>query len=670
MTKSKTCRIRVHAPNPCERLEPRTHLTAPGYLVSAPADVQMVYANNFTNLFKQPGSPGTPGYTGSDGIYAIPLNGIDKLGSAYETAGWQMYTTGDTFIGSYNATTGVRTNGTKLVNNTAAIHNASGLVPTTTVNKWRGSYLSSPAEVMAIASRPTANSIFYYWPSDGVVVNGQLVQLALRQNASTLETQGVAVFTAPVDETFNANSDWPYSGVENTTWFNSDNRTGIGSARNVFLPDTSTTDAYNGPRSMGAAIFDSSSADRAFQSDGNLYVYGTQLGSGFFQKYAFVARSPAASFGDTASWQYWSQLAGEPSGSWRGSTGATDAIGFGTPMRDVNGNFITDIASEFSVVQVPDGGLMMLYNKYDFFGGGELAVRYAPAGHPEGPWTTATTVYAISTPNAGNPAIGLRAMPAAWANENWLYGTYGAKVIPQLSQAPTATTPGKLLVSYHIGALDGSPASGTQVFGPEFTYGDIYRPRFLELTIAAVDTTPPRILASTFDRERLPLRFEVAFSESVGASLTKSDFTVTDTTSVQVVNSSAYSVVYDTETDKATILFSAALPNGQYQVHFDNNAVFDTAGNALPPSDRSFKVLAGDADGDGSVNFADLVILAQNYGRADQSFSQGNFDYSATGVVDFADLVLLAQNYGTTLFVELASAARKRRLDRSPTIRI
>ena len=173
-----TTRRRLPSRNGCERLEPRTHLNAPGYVVSAPADVQSPYANRFANLFKHSGSPGTPVYTGSDGLYSIPLNGIDKLGSAYDASGWQMYTTGDTFVGSYNATTGVRTNGTKFVNNTVALHNASGVAPTPTVTKWRGSYLSTPADLMAIVSRPTANTSFYYWPSDGVVVNGQLVQLA------------------------------------------------------------------------------------------------------------------------------------------------------------------------------------------------------------------------------------------------------------------------------------------------------------------------------------------------------------------------------------------------------------------------------------------------------------------------------------------------------------
>jgi hypothetical protein len=55
---------------------------------------------------------------------------------------------------------------------------------------------------------------------------------------------------------------------------------------------------------------------------------------------------------------------------------------------------------------------------------------------------------------------------------------------------------------------------------------------------------------------------------------------------------------------------------------------------------------AGDANYDGQVDFADLVVLAQNYNSADRSYEQG--DFTGDGRVDFADLVLLAQNYNSS----------------------
>ena len=54
--------------------------------------------------------------------------------------------------------------------------------------------------------------------------------------------------------------------------------------------------------------------------------------------------------------------------------------------------------------------------------------------------------------------------------------------------------------------------------------------------------------------------------------------------------------------------------------------------------------LYGDANLDGKVDFNDLVILAQNYGKTGVFWQDGDFNYD--GKVDFADLVKLAQNYG------------------------
>lgn len=52
----------------------------------------------------------------------------------------------------------------------------------------------------------------------------------------------------------------------------------------------------------------------------------------------------------------------------------------------------------------------------------------------------------------------------------------------------------------------------------------------------------------------------------------------------------------------------------------------------------------GDFDGDGTVDFKDLLILAQHYGQQDAGLSGGDAD--GDGTVDFNDLLILAQNYG------------------------
>lgn len=53
----------------------------------------------------------------------------------------------------------------------------------------------------------------------------------------------------------------------------------------------------------------------------------------------------------------------------------------------------------------------------------------------------------------------------------------------------------------------------------------------------------------------------------------------------------------------------------------------------------------GDANLDGKVDFADLLILAQHYGPNDSAgWDRGDFNYD--GQVTFADLLALAQAYG------------------------
>jgi hypothetical protein len=98
--------------------------------------------------------------------------------------------------------------------------------------------------------------------------------------------------------------------------------------------------------------------------------------------------------------------------------------------------------------------------------------------------------------------------------------------------------------------------------------------------------------------------------------------------------------------------------------------VSDAAGNLSAAATFDFFVLAADANRDRSVNFDDLVILAQNYGGTGKTFSTG--DFNDDGSVGFDDLVMLAQRYGTTLpstatatapagESELASATQPRR---------
>ncbi|HQY87419.1 MAG TPA: PEP-CTERM sorting domain-containing protein [Tepidisphaeraceae bacterium] len=65
----------------------------------------------------------------------------------------------------------------------------------------------------------------------------------------------------------------------------------------------------------------------------------------------------------------------------------------------------------------------------------------------------------------------------------------------------------------------------------------------------------------------------------------------------------------------------------------------------------------GDANLSGNVDFADLLLLAQNYDPAgeDKTWNDGDSNYD--GTVDFDDLLPVAQNYGLTSFASDSEAA-------------
>lgn len=166
--------------------------------------------------------------------------------------------------------------------------------------------------------------------------------------------------------------------------------------------------------------------------------------------------------------------------------------------------------------------------------------------------------------------------------------------------------------------------------------------------------TPPAVLSSQFLFDTSQ-RISVQFDESVRASLDASDFTLTRVSpgAATTIPTAAIEVVYDRATNTPTLTFpglsDGILPDGNYQLSINAAGIKDLAGNDMAAdATLNFFTLAGDANHDRTVGFADLVAVAQNYGKTSGvSFPQGDFNYD--GVVDFQDLVTVAQRYGTSL---------------------
>jgi hypothetical protein len=155
--------------------------------------------------------------------------------------------------------------------------------------------------------------------------------------------------------------------------------------------------------------------------------------------------------------------------------------------------------------------------------------------------------------------------------------------------------------------------------------------------------------APAFVRSTLPHRLTVDFNGDVGASLAASDFVVTNLTTASVMNSTDFTVAFNSTTRRATLSYTpGALPDGRYQLTLAAANVQLSTGQLMQsPVSFDFAFYQGDITGDGQVDFSDLLVLAQNYNQSVLSIEQGDLNYD--GQVDFGDLLILAQRYNTGL---------------------
>jgi hypothetical protein len=189
-------------------------------------------------------------------------------------------------------------------------------------------------------------------------------------------------------------------------------------------------------------------------------------------------------------------------------------------------------------------------------------------------------------------------------------------------------------------------------------------------SVRLVQRPAPLVNEFRFDVDVPQQTVVVRFDRDVGASLVASDFELLNTTTNTPVNAASIVLNYDAATFTARLTFPSlqygALPDGRYTLTINRNNV-TAAGVPMFASDqRTLSFLLGDANRDDRVNFADLLILAQNYDSAGRTFSQGNFDYDSAGAVSFGDLLILAARYDTSLPARLATTPARRSRRRSP----
>lgn len=203
---------------------------------------------------------------------------------------------------------------------------------------------------------------------------------------------------------------------------------------------------------------------------------------------------------------------------------------------------------------------------------------------------------------------------------------------------------------YHIAMAFGDPIAG------QYSLAD----KLDEVLVKPDAPAPVTAVALPYDRDAGP-QVRVDFASDVSGFFDASDVVLTNTTTGSVIPSGDLVITYsDSGDDVATIRYTGAatLPDGSYTLTILGAGVNDVGGNAMAGDVIStFRVLGGDANDDGAVNFADLLVVAQNFNTASGAvFSSGDFNYD--GTVNFDDLLILAQAYGNTTSTLNAAPAK------------
>ena len=325
-------------------------------------------ANDWSELLRR-----SSGWSGADGIYAIPLNGYEGPGRAAETA--TLFVFGDTLIGKVSPRTLVRSN-CVMVNNTLAVLEG-GMPDPAKIHFIQGTDDGAPAAVF----RPdtprarAASARTWYWLQDGICLGDRVYILATLVKGNPdgppgfqFRGIGVSLVTVPVVD---GTLDLPHQTQADTPLFHRNSK------RTVFF---------------GAGILASTKSSGAPNPDGFIYIYGRYEAPDGLQ--LAVARVMPDSFEDFSQWRFRSAT------GWSDNIDDSISLGPGGP--------------ELSVVPVSEGPLKGQYLLCSMCIERDLFIRVGEA--PEGPFGPRINIFRTEEPQA-DPEI----------------YTYNAKIHPSLS---------------------------------------------------------------------------------------------------------------------------------------------------------------------------------------------------------------------------------------------
>jgi len=284
------------------------------------------------------------GWTGADGIYAIPLSGLEIPSDSIDDK--TLFLFSDTFIGEVDSN-GRRHNAT-LINNTLAL--LEGRQPITDQISFFWETQNNKPKAVFVPETPNSNPGDWYWLMDGISLNDKIYVFALRLQEGSggvfnFEVVGVSLVSCILDST---------NFISNCEQFDT--------------PLYHKNEAEGWEIVLGQAVMPMTDESGNPNPDGYVYVYGPR--NQLAQKELVAARVLPDDFEDFSEWQYW------------------DGENWSTEIEDCTG--ITDgISQEFSVTPLDDGQFALVFQLYGL--SSQVAIRFGDS--PTGPFDFYEIIY-------------------------------------------------------------------------------------------------------------------------------------------------------------------------------------------------------------------------------------------------------------------------------------
>jgi hypothetical protein len=261
------------------------------------------------------------GWIGGDGIFAIPLSGVDSPGAGADTTTMLLFS--DTLIGEIEENEqGEEEIDFQMINNTVAMLRGVEAAEDKISFHWASDEAGKPKTVF-IPNTPKTQPGEYYWLGDGFVnraKNGDTYIFGYRIRNTEAETFG-------------------FEEVGNTLIIiPAGSKPPFENQRQIDTPFYFTGDTPDATGSFGAGLFVNTKEAGAPDPDGYLYVYGVRGKA----KEVLVARVEPANIENFDQWRFWD------GSSWQPDMHKAAAIA-------------NRASNEMSVTPLPDGRYAMVF---------------------------------------------------------------------------------------------------------------------------------------------------------------------------------------------------------------------------------------------------------------------------------------------------------------------